>query len=334
MAITTPATLQVVSASGLIVPPVTAEPLLTALKNLNYLWKWHRPPLVDVCPNADVARGRGTFVFPIDPSADSLPYAFETRLITSQITTVTVKADYCTAYAGGGTAWTNLFTTAGVATVNNVLLTQSDGDYAIPANAVALRFDVQAAAGNVAVHHLLVYPKPADATAGIQPSGFVPFDDGLLTQAGAPINTERLNRCKSSTLWLLADRTQQALSFLQRETGTPWTDCTSTALKDLPPVRVWFPYQGPTVNLHILCLADVDAGATADLIRVRQVGVAESNIANFPADGTINGTAITVTLQGSGAQRYADLAVSAVATAGNHTRLRAISAYWVPEVQY
>ena len=48
MSITTPAAIQVSTPGQLLVPSMLAQPLQRALENLNYLWKWHRPPLVAI----------------------------------------------------------------------------------------------------------------------------------------------------------------------------------------------------------------------------------------------------------------------------------------------
>lgn len=338
--ITTPSTIQVTPATGLLVPPMAAQPLRRALENLNYLYKWHRPPLVDVCPTCATAGGRGTFVYPIAPSADGLRYNFEHRIMPSNNSTCAITVDYTTAYAGGATAWTNIYA-SNPATTANTLLTQQDNAQTVPANAVALRVDYQAAAGTIAPQHLLVYPAPDAPTAGIKACGFRPFDDGMLTATGAPVHTELVNRCKLSALAVLRDRRQQALTFLQVETGTPWIVCPSDkgtilsgalyeAFNDLPPVRLFLPYQGPDVQLTVAVLADVDAGGTAGLVRVHQVNHPQGEEVTFAADGAINTANLTVHLSGSGTDRYADLAIGAKCTHGNKTRLRAVSAYWRP----
>lgn len=340
VAILTPSTLQVTSQAGLLVPAMAADPLRTALQNLNYLWRQYRPPLVDLCPNVAVTGGRAKLVYPIWPSQDGIKYNVEHRLMPSWTTTATITVDYCTSYTGGTTTWTNLATSS-TATTANVLLTKLDNGLVIPANAVALRFDYQVALGTCAAEHVLVYPAADACTVGIKPSGFVPFDDGMLAVAGAPIHTELLNRCKRSTLAIVRDRRQQVLSFGQVETGTTWTVCppdkapidapaSYEQFRDLPAVRIWLPYQGPTVVVALRVLADVDAGATADLIRVRQLGVQDAQSISFSASGAIVSGTLRLNLQGQGLSRYADIAIAARRTTGNSTRLRAVSAYWTP----
>lgn len=341
MTITTPGSIQVTDDSVLIVPSMAAEPLQTALENLNYLWKWHRPPLVDVCPTLDSTAGAGrwTVIVPIIPSADGIRYAFQARLMPSATSTLTITVDYAT--TASMSSWTNIYSST-PGTTAATLLTHTDSDMVIPATAVALRLDYQVAAGTLYLHHVLVVPGPADAAAGITASGFVPFDDGLLSLTGAPIHTELLDRVKLSTLAVLRDRRQNAFSFCQKSSGTPVVVATNTTFGGLPVVRAWFPYQGPTVQVEWRVLADVSAGGTTGLIQVKQVGHPKGEIRTFGASGSIEsgsqvvaggGTStdpMTLHLQGTGAMRYADLELSAKATSGNSTYLRAAMAWWRP----
>src|SRR3989304_2718846 len=108
MAITTPAGIQITSTSGLMLPTMGKQPLQRALENLNYLWKFHRPPLVDVCLNPSTTRDY--FVIPIMPSADGLDYTAVHRLMPTNTTKCNITIDYCTASTGGGTTWDNLRT--------------------------------------------------------------------------------------------------------------------------------------------------------------------------------------------------------------------------------
>jgi len=339
MPITTPTGIQISKQDQILVPAMAKQPLQRALENLNYLWKFHRPALVDVCPNIDISLGRSihTLVYPITPSADGLRYDFEHRIVPTATSTCNITVDYTTAYAGAGTVWVNIYAVAALATVANTLLTRNDASLVIPATAVALRVDYFAAAGDIAPQHILIHPAPSNAVAGIQPSGFIPFHDGLLVgNTGAPVHTEFLNRCKISSLSLLRDRRQQVLSFLQCDAGVPWTECPGanavdyTEFQDIAPVRLFFPHQWPTVTISIHALADVSAGATPDLIRVRQVAAPNAAQAIFAASGAIVTANLTLQLQGQGLERYADVAIGAKRTVGNSTRLRAISGYWRP----
>lgn len=341
MAFTQPADVIITDDASLLVPAMALEPLHSALKNLNYLMKWHRPPLVDLCPTIDdtAGAGRWTLIVPIIPSVDALRYAFESRVMPSNTSTLTITVGYTT--TTNMAAWVNIYTST-PGTTAATLLTALDVDKVIPADAVALRLDYQVAAGTIYVHHVHVAPAPGNTAAGIADSGAVPFDDGMITDTGAPIHTELLDRIKLTTLSILRDRRQNFFSFAQKSSGTPVVTQTNETMGGLPIVRAWFPYQGPTATVHWRCLADVSAGATAGLVQVRQIGPPQSQTRTFAASGSIDsgiqivaggGTStdpMTLYLQGTGAMRYADLELGCKATAGNTTRVRAVMGLWRP----
>ena len=345
MTITTNGSVAVTGDSALLVPAMAATPLQTALENLNYLYKWHRPALVDYCPTADDLQTRNTFVIPIIPSVDGMRYTFQHRLVAANTSTVAIKVEYTTTAAM--TVWSSIYTDAAVATTAATLLVNSKADQVIPADAVALRVDYDMAAGFLYCHQILVLPGPAAPTAGILTSGFVLFDDGMLAAAGAPVHTELVNRCKLSTLAVLRDRYQCAFSFGQKDGAVliPTPSFLPPADTDwfaLPTVRAWFPWQGPDVTVEWRALATVSGGATTSLVRVRQVNVTNGEVRVFAADGAIQAgaqivagggvstDAMTLHLQGDGAMRYADLELSGRATAGNQTSVRAAFAFWRP----
>lgn len=338
MAITAPATLQVSKEWQLALPKMAQQPLRRVLEDLNHLWKFHSPPLASVCYTAAPTLGRAVrFVIPITPSTDGLEHTVEHRLLPSATSNCQIDVDYTTSYAGGGTVWVNIY---GVnpATTAATLLTQVDTGKTIPATARALRVTYTPAAGNVTLHHLLVYPRPTAAPAvGIKTSGFIPFDDGLLTHADrAPVHTEWLNRLRKSAVALLRDRRQNCLSFVQEEaTANTRVVITATAFVAFPRVRVYFPGQtSKSLTVEVKILATVSAGATASLVMVQQVpsfGTPDATkSATFAADNAINSATLTLWLEGDGLGRFADLEISAKATAGNSTYLLAVMATWKP----
>ena len=330
MAMTTPTDIQITPQAAMLVPTMGAEPILTALENLNYLWQWHRPPFVDVCPTGDSSRN--AYVIPIKdkPSADGLTYTFEHRVMPDTTSTCTITVDYCTTYSGGTTTWHNIYTVT-VGTVATGLLTQTDTGV-IPANAKALRVQYGAAVGTVMVHHILVYPSPSNASAGIQHSGFVPFDDGVLTLTGSPIHTEFLNRIKLSTLSILRDRYQCCLSFLQPETGTPpfSPSVGPFGMSALPTVRCFLPYAGQTATLHLVGLGTVTGGTGYGVVQVRQVGGAKNESILFTSDGVVREGDLTLHPQNYGKiDAFVDLEIAAQSPT-YRTDLRAMFGWWRP----
>lgn len=332
MTISTGGNIQITAQQALVNPAMDQWPLRTALENINYLWKWHRPPLVDLCPTTDPLQGRATIAIPIIPSVDGLPYKADLCIWATAATTFTGTIKYCTSYTGLGTTWTSWKSVSGGVSAAVLTLWNTTAG-TLPATAVALQVDVQVAAGAVRVDHVLVYPAPGDAVAGIQPSGFVPFDDGMISATGSPIHTEHINRCKTSSLAVLRDRVQAAFSFAQVEGNAVDYDRSGSAgWRALPMARLWLPYQSKATLLWRV-IASTSGGTTTDVVRVRQLGVFDpmAVLPTFDADRTIQTAVMEVTPQGSGAMRYVDLALEAErAGVSDSTRIHSAMAWWFP----
>lgn len=321
------------------------EPLQTALLNLNWLWIYHRPPLVSVCPSEPAAMGRNAvIVVPIQPSADALRYDFHVEAVCSANTNLTVVVEETDNYtglptSGTPTAWTNVYTTvtAETAAARAAQITTSK---TIPADSVALRFTVSVAAGTFELHHLLVFPAPSSVPAGTAACGFVPYDDALLTTAGGPVHTEFLDRCVYSTVAILRDRRHMALSLCQDETAAnvDYAPASVSSFAAWPKVRVWLPYQGESVHLDVRCLLTVSGGSGANLVRVSQVKDAggtpikptQSILLSGDGTGYIDQADLRVYLQGDGAMRYADVEVAIRTDGANTLRLHSLVALWRP----
>lgn len=336
MAITTPATVNVNTASQLYLPAM-AGALQAALENCNYLMKWHRPPLASVCYTAtDALTRQSIYVFPIMPSADALRYTFEHRIVCSSASqAITITVDETTTYAGAGTTWNNIYS-QGITSngTGGLLTTQVDIDKTVPATATALRVTYTApAAGSRNDHHVLAYPTPAAPTSGVQTgSGAIPFDDGLIVHADrAAVHTEWINRCKATAAAVLTDRKQNCLSFVQDETTRPYNWSTlGTGHYPLPPARIWLPNQGPQVTLDLRVLAKVDGGATSDLISIRQLNDDYAQSIVFAADNTVKSENVTLNMKGSGRMSYADVEIGVAHSAGQITSLLAVMGYYTP----
>lgn len=332
MAIVTPTDVGIVPQWQMLLPQMVAQPLQTALRNLNYLHRFHRPALVSAAVNADPLLTRASeYHVPVIPSADGIRYTFETRFLCSNATqTVNVSLDYCTTYAGGATVWTNLTANNVVTGGAGTLTTRTDADLTVPATAVALRWTLTApGAGTRTDHHLLCYPTPAAPTATAYASGFRCFDDGLYLAANdAPVHTEWLNRCKASAAAIVQDRKQMAFSFVQEYRTAPRLTRNAGTLEGAFPIgRAFFPNQKGTTDLAVRVIAGVSAGATAGLISLAQVGGAKTALA---ASGNIESGTLNVQINGNGLLSYADLQFWLKYTAGNTTRPWAIVAYYTP----
>ena len=324
--------------------PMAVAPLQTALLNANWLYIYDWAPLVDVCPWQPTAMGRNAVcVVPVQASVDGIRYDFHVEAVCSAATNLTVVCEYTTAYtglptSGTPTAWNNIYTTV-TAEGAGARAAQITTGQVIPATAVALRFTVSVAAGTFELHHLLAFPHPTALAAGTQPSGFAPYDDGLLTSALAPVHTEFLDRCLRNVKSVLRDRYLQRFALVQDETAAnvDWVLTNTTAWQQTVTVRLWFPYQGASVLLTLRSLITVSAGAGADLVMVIQipdptgdaVSVANGATLDGSTAGAIDGTTLRLYLQGQGKMRYADIAVRVKTTAANTTRVHSLVGHWL-----
>ena len=321
------------------------EPLQTALLNVNWLYIYHRPPLVCVAPSEPTAMGRNAvIVVPVRPSLDALRYDFHVEAVCSANTNLTVVCEETNSYtglptSGTPTAWVNIYTTVSAETAG-ARAAQITTSKTIAADTVALRFTVSVAAGTFELHHLLAFPAPAALVAGTAASGFVPYDDALLTTAGGPVHTEWLDRCVYSTAAILRDRYQMALSLCQDETAAnvDYAPASVSSFAEWPVQRIWLPYQGGPVLLDVRSLLTVSGGSGANLVRVAQVKdplggpvpPPNSVLMSGDATGYIDQQDLRVYPQGSGLMRYVDVQVAVKTDGANTLRLHSLVAFYRP----
>jgi len=80
----------------LLTPPMSAEPLQTALHNANACYCVHRPPLVSVFPIVRQTQNRAiSFTVPVVPSADAIRYACTHWLLGSFAASVPATTCMC-----------------------------------------------------------------------------------------------------------------------------------------------------------------------------------------------------------------------------------------------
>lgn len=339
MAITPVTALVVAKKGAIMVPPMATEPLTGILNNLHYLWQKHTPPLLSVVYNTDAASTRNTvYHIPIMPSVDSpsstgLKYKFEHRFCCSAASqTVAVTVDETDNYAGAGTVWTQIYTQNVVSSgTPDALTTSVSTAYVIPADAVALRITLASpAVGTKTNNHLLVYPAPDAPAAGVQTSGFKPFDDGIMASADkAPIHEEWIQRAAISARAVAEDRRQCAFAFVQEYTAAPSFSCTDAVFGNadagyvFPTVRAYLPHASGPQTLFWRAIGEVTAGSNSGLIRIGGL--------QLDADGAINGDSASVNIAGDGLQAHVDLGLSIANTSPNTTRVFAVVAFWTPQ---
>ena len=311
---------------------MAAEPLATAHQNINYLWTYHSPPMVDVCPTLTAAQSRHSIVIPVLTSVDGIKYAGVLCVVPSATSTFKWSVRYTTSYVYPTTTWTSWASATGVAGTANTVSAIAIAAATLPANAVAIELDVEVTGtGTIRVDHLLLYPQADAPTAGVRTSTYVASDDGLLSVATAAIHTEWLNRCKSSPVALLKDRKQCAYSFVQIEGNSVAYSCTSPDFTQLPVGRLWLPYQTGDVTLHCRVIASAASGTTTGCVRLSSVQQDIADRAVFNADRTIQSATLVVATTGDPGMEYVDLVLEAKqsSTLAN-VRIHAVMIWWEP----
>jgi len=263
----------------LLTPPMSAEPLQTALHNANACYCVHRPPLVSVFPIVRQTQNRAiSFTVPVVPSADAIRYACTHWLLGSFAASVPVTVE---SGIGEPPTWTSLY--SGSVTLASGVYNSCDHHVILPAPSGCdrLRFTYTPPTGPFLVSSILVYPDPDPASAPIgtaaqMPSGFWPADDALLGVTSGPVHTEMLDRCWRNSIAVLRDRQQMVASWVQADTqfggamyATPFDNAnTGDQWALVGKARVGLPYQQGTVLLRAAVLADVSSGATSKRVRL------------------------------------------------------------------
>ena len=221
MAITPPSEYEVVQwqeISGKV--DLGKEPLHTILNNTNFLYAYHRPAIVNFCPHNDVSSSGSTsydFVVRAPLSADGLKY----------------EVDWYAYNASNGTGRLQVFETTGStsagfgsavidtnATWNGGQWNSATSSGSFSANATFLKFTFSS---NVNSQLEAVVLRPARVssigTSSAYASGFVPYEDDLLSATGAPINTEMLNRACNNAAAVMVDRQQVVFSWVNEDSA-------------------------------------------------------------------------------------------------------------------
>ncbi len=331
MTITIPTGVVVVDQADLIGPVADAAPLQTILENTAHLYAYGPAHLTAVYTCADKITNRSVvFQVPIVPSADGIPYVFRHHVRTGTGTSnLTVKVEEWT-----GAAWNTLENNTAVGAGANTVVTYTHTD-TVDAAATKLRLTYSRATGTdeLTPDSVCMYPQVSSIAAGKKTSGYVPFDDGLLSSAGSPIHTEFFDRAVRNALHVLRDRQQCALAFVQEDdSGYVKHEVSAAGIGAgayirLGAARFCAPYQvNPIINVY--ALASVTGGSTSEIVRVRQRGPqGESILLN--GTGSVVSGALSLKMPG-GPLSFADLEIGGTHTSGNEAYIHAVVAYWTP----
>jgi len=329
MTITTPASPRLTAPSAFILPKAASQPLQSALENTNHLYKYMAPALHAIVYTTSAGLSRtAAFAFPTTPSVDGLSYDFRHLIRTGSGTAnLTVKVE-----AHDGSSWSTLENNTAITSTADSVITYNHTE-TVASNIRQFRISYgRAASGAYYPESVLISPNTSGSVgAGATDAGFYPFDDGILAGAGGPITTEHVERCRANSIAILRDRKQCVLSFVQEgPTGSAMLDIADGA----HPAGYWnligvaaatFPFQkNPTITIK--AIASVDAGATAALLRVGQLG---GNTIELAADGSIVSADLALKTPG-GAVSTAEIGIWAKRTAGNSCFVHAVCGFWTP----
>jgi hypothetical protein len=309
MAVIVPTEFEVTPKSELVTARIEPQPLERVLRGLNYLYRHHTPPLVDVVltGEADTTRDQA-FEFVITPSADSMAYrvvtrwrqeaAGNTQVVVKEFRASTgayhtIGAHASTAYGGGEQSVTERCT--------------------IDRTASRLRIEFVASAAYMP-QHVMAYPEPLVWPATTV-SGFSAYNDGLWAATGAPCHTQLINRCKSDAMAILRDRRQCVLSFCQEHSTSPLFDgkyntsvsSFGTTSMSLGVAVCSLPGQSKTVvDLSVIGYTSAVSPGQGYRVRVAQLGGGPGSAVTFvlsntfdnPATGNNEAQTLPITLYG------------------------------------
>ncbi len=335
MAVTSPSKLTITKEGDFYFTAMSANPLQTALANSNHLYKFHTPNLLSFSPLGVPVNFAQTYVVPVMPSVDGLSYDFWYSIlpVNSGTMTVTVEANTGTNPSGG---WGSpIYPATATASLTANVWNSTRHTTTIASNVRMLRITIGSPRGNYTLGHVAVQPSRVNVTSGFKTSGFIPFDDSLITSSRAAINTEMINRCKTNALSVLNDRQQCLASLVQPYVVSPFTNgpyvvttpggYTYVANRLIGMATAHVPGQNK-MTAHVYCLASVDGGSTADLVTIWGSG---SDSVTLDATGHL--VSKPLHLQGNGTQTsQVSFTVRVKANPGQKTYLHSLIVLWQP----
>lgn len=335
--ITTPTDLSVTPEGGFLLPPVEVDPLRAALRNANHLWENYTPPAVSFIPlDGPLSRSTTHYVVPVVPSADSISYYVLHILHPETTGTVDIAIDENTGL-DPSTGWTTIYgpTTTGSLAGDEWTTAVTLATISAAARMLRITYSGMSGTGDLLVSHVLAVPAPGAPSAGLQPSGFAPFDEDLLSATNGPVATEMLDRAQANAFALLQDRVQVVASLVQPYDAAPGWLGLAAPVAGAPtgvPMRLGaavahLPWQAKA-KLHIHVLAFVSSGSDADLVEV-QVG---DQSVRFDASGQLETAELTVKLTGV-VDAALPVTVRVRATFGESTYCAAVVVTWRPGEQ-
>ena len=305
MTIPSPSAVTILSPSAFVLPELDTDPLQTALTNVNAVYRFHSPALIQ-CTPCESAAGAGPFVYyiPIRPSSDSLDYIFDAALTPS----ITVTRTYSTTTSTdlSTATFSTIGTTTGATGATGIV---SEGPFTLGSTDRILKVEISVSSGTVWPQSLCIYPDTQTVPTGSSACGFRAYDDGILSATDSPIHQEFLDRCKRSALLVYQDRRQNAYSFVTEATAraSHLGHVSSSESYPWPRARMRLPGYGAASTFRVEALADYGAGgAVTRAITVTLHGQTSVSL-QLDADATVQSGTLTVDPKGDGLAAFVDV---------------------------
>ena len=267
------------------------NPLHKILQNTNYLYGYHRPAVVNVAPLNNISTSGTTstsLVIRAPLSADGLKYEVDWYAYNGSNGATRLRIYETT--ASTSTGWGSAVIDQS-ATFNGGQWNNTTSASAFTANATFLSF-LFTSAVNAQLEAVIIRPAPITSidTAATYASGFVPYDDDILTATGGPINPEHINRACNNAAAVMADRQQCVFSLIND--GTALARITKSGADTIKPIamgQAHLPGQAGAV-LDVYVKAN-DSGGSAKVF----VGEIGGEKISLNADGADRSGTLTIT---------------------------------------
>lgn len=306
-----PASITVAKPSDFILPEFDVEPLVVALENVNAVYLYHQPAMLQGLPADEYSGGTegATYLLPVIPSVDGLPYTFQ--LATTAATDVDRTYYESSDATISGATYSSIGTDSGTSGATGII---TDGPYTIAAATRHIKI-VYATAATIFPEAICIYPTPAASVPAPTDAGFIAYDDGLYdTATGAPMHKELLDRCRKSTLAVWHDRKQCGYSLFCNtdpdgdEGETHKISIGSGESITMPIARMRLPGYAASARLTAKAIG-ITAGATVtDGITITLKGK-DSAVIQLDASGAVESGSASVTPDGDDLARFVDVSL-------------------------
>ena len=333
MTITYPSAYSITPLGALISPEMDAAPVSTAMANANAAYQLHTPSIATHVYTADPDLTRqARFRVPLKPSADDLSYTFRHIVRTGTGTTsVTITIEEQTSGGGWSTIYGPTATAVSASSVEDITTTAT-----IDPLTDEVRITYDRSTDPTTYDSVTIYPA-ANSPSARTDAGFWPYDDGLLTASGAPINTELVNRPVRNVRAVLGDRAQCVLSFAQEDESTSGANVRWDLTDSSTPGGEWqtfgivtasTPFWPDGREITVAALCSVDGGTTSERVRVRTLG---GGGVLLDGDGNVNrGTLVCKVNEPGTLAASVTLIVEARAASARKTWLHAVTGWYLP----